>query len=125
MANPPPTAGPSAQTPPPNSPPPTHAAFPTAAELGAPANVAGGSNQSQQAQQDSVNVPSTVEELHGLMMTTITPIDIEEKLVPILMTLTKLRNEHGGPDLLALDGVELDTSDSALGALSLAYTSIV
>lgn len=59
------------------------------------------------------------------MMTTITPIDIEEKLIPILMTLTKLRNEQGGPDLLALDGVELDTSDGALGALSLAYTCIL
>lgn len=122
MANPPPSAGPSAQTPPPNSPPPTHAAFPSVAQLGAPANITGGSGQNQQG---SVDVPSTAEELHGLMMTTITPIDIEEKLIPILLALTKLRNEQGGTDLLALDGVELDTSDAALGALSLAYICIM
>lgn len=59
------------------------------------------------------------------MMTTITPQDISDKLIPILLTLTKLRNEQGGPDLLALDGVEIDTSDAALGALSLAYTAVM
>lgn len=127
MANPPPAAGPSAQTPPPNSPLPTHAAFPSAAELG----LAGGSSQSQQPQQplqpqqDSVKLPSTAEELHALMMTTIHPWDMQEELIPVLMTLTKLRNERGGPDLLALDGIELDTSNDALAALPLAYSCIM
>lgn len=84
-----------------------------------------GQQQQQQQHQHAPALPVTTAELHHLMMTTLSPSDLREKLIPILLGLSQLRKEQNGPDLLALEGVELDTSDAALEALSLSYATVM